>query len=54
MKDRPTIPFMPNKDLGPLHLRPWTPSEIEQARRLLRKQEQLRHAMLKRFANEAP
>jgi hypothetical protein len=43
MTAKPAIPFMPNKELGPLHLRPWTPSELEQARRMLRAQEQLRH-----------
>ena len=42
MTTPPAIPFMPNKDLPPFHLRPWTPSELEQARRMLQAQEQLR------------
>jgi hypothetical protein len=42
MTTPPAIPFMPSKDLPPFHLRPWTPSELEQARRMLRAQERLR------------
>jgi hypothetical protein len=35
------IPFMPQKGLPPFHLRPWTPAELEQAQRMVRKAERL-------------
>ena len=28
-------PFMPQKGVPPFHLRPWTPAELEQAKRML-------------------
>lgn len=44
------IPFLRERDERgsfvhpPLHLRPYTPAELEQHRRMVRKQEALRHA----------
>lgn len=36
------LPFTRRKGAPPFHLRPWTPQELEQARRMLRRAEGLR------------
>jgi hypothetical protein len=36
------IPFMRDPRKPPLHLRPWTPAEVELHRKMMREQERLR------------
>lgn len=42
MSEQPNIPFMPEKGKPPLHLRDWTPEEMEQFRRMIREAEERR------------
>lgn len=49
MTDKPNIPFMPERGRPPLHLREWTPAEMDQFRRMVRDAEER-----KRVAQSAP
>lgn len=40
MSEQPNIPFMPAKGVPPLHLRDWTPAEMDQFRRMIREAEE--------------